>query len=170
VEKVRISIRKKNGQWVLYDVDESLLSDSGVTHQHFDKQIWPLKLSPDLLNIAKTDPDEMTLVDLHHYLKFQRKNNLNAGAYAIEFWQRIMQPLAILVMVFLGSILVFGPLRTATLGLRLVGGVGIGFAFYLLDKMMAPLSIYWQIPAVFAAAIPIVVFSLLGFGMLKLMR
>jgi len=156
--------------WHLYNTKESIIYDKKVEVQSIPEMAWSLQLNPELLDIAKSDPEEMRLIDLRQYIKYLDSNGLSSRPYAVEFWQRVSQPLLVLIMMVLGGLLVFGPLRSATLSLRLLGSASLGFVFYLLDKLSGPFSVYFQIPALLAAALPIIVFSLIAVILLRYAR
>jgi lipopolysaccharide export system permease protein len=73
-----------------------------------------------------------------------------------------MQPFATLVMIFLAIPFIFGPLRSVSMGLRIMAGVIVGFGFYILNQFLGPMSQVYQIPAVVAALVPTMVFAMLG--------
>ena len=65
-----------------------------------------------------------------------------------------MQPLTVAVMMLLALSFVFGPLRSVSMGARLVMGVITGFAFHLSNAAFGPISLVYQVPAIFGAVIP----------------
>ena len=54
---------------------------------------------------------------------------------------------------------VFGPLRTATMGARVLLGVVAGFSFYICSEIFGPLSIVYGLPAYMSAGMPALIFS-----------
>jgi lipopolysaccharide export system permease protein len=114
------------------------------------------------LGISNVQADQLSLAKLYAYIRYRQQNNLGAGMYEFAFWKRLLQPLATLVMIFLAVPFIFGPLRTVSMGLRVVTGVIVGFSFYILNQFFAPISQVYQIPAVLAAALPTVAFAILG--------
>jgi len=83
-----------------------------------------------------------------------------------DFWQRLFQPLATLVMICLAVPFIFGPLRTGTMGLRILSGVIVGFGFYILNQFFGPFSMVYQFPPLLAAGLPTLLFATLGVGLL----
>ncbi len=88
--------------------------------------------------------------------------------YQLSYWQRVLQPLASLVMMFLAIPFVFGPLRSVTTSLRLLMGIIVGFAFYITNQLFPPLSQVLNFPPYLAAVLPILIFA--GFGVFLLRR
>ena len=160
----------ENKKWIFYNVQQTNFQDNGTTNQNFAKQQWDMNLSPKLLGIADIDTDQKSLPELYTYIQYLKQSGLNYNNYQFTLWQRIFQPLATLVMILLAVPFVFGPLRTVTMGLRILTGIVMGFGFYILNQFVGPMSMVYQIPPFIAAILPTVVFSLLGAFMINKVR
>jgi lipopolysaccharide export system permease protein len=121
-----------------------------------------LAIDPRLLRISLNTPDEMTLTQLSDYINYQKHNHLVPTVYQLSFWQRVLQPVASLVMMFLAVPFVFGSLRSMTTSLRLLAGIIVGFAFYLCNQLFPPLSQVLHFPPYLAAMLPLLVFTVIG--------
>ena len=150
--------------WHLVNVEQSVINETGtgVVSKHIDQLTWNLALNPHLLQISQIQPDEMNLQQLKDYINFRDANGLTGDTYKIAFWHRVLQPIATLVMIFLAVPFIFGPLRSATNGLRALTGVIVGFSYYTLDQMFAPMSQVWQFPPLIAVLLPTLLFALIG--------
>jgi len=157
----------EHGQWVFYDVVQSEFQSNKVLTQKFATQSWPMKLRTEEMLLSEVDPHQQSLVTLYHYLHFRRHSGLGVGPYAFSFWKRIFQPIATLVMILLAIPVVFGPLRTVSMGLRILTGVVMGFSFYILNQFLGPFSLVYQVPPFIAAAFPTVLFALIATFLLK---
>lgn len=157
----------QHGQWIMQDVVESQIDAGKIVSKHIPTQNWQLSLNPQLLQISNIVPEEMTLKQLYQYIYYLKKNNLNANNERLAFWQRLLQPLATLVMVILAIPFVFGSTRNMGIGLRMVGGISLGFAFYLLNGFFGPLSMVYQWPPFISAAFPILLFIFLAYLLQK---
>lgn len=147
-------------KWEFYDIRRTDFYPDHVVTTTIAQQEWPLTFKPHLVIAA--DPDQMTLDHLLQQAKYSRSNGLDATDYQLAFWMRVLQPLATLVMVFLAIPFIFGPLRSSTMGLRILSGVMVGLSFYIINRFFAPFSVVYQIPAAIAATIPIVLFFIIG--------
>lgn len=156
-----------HNRWLMQRVVVSQMNPARVTTQKMIQTEWPLTLNPDLLRITEVDPGEMSLLQLNNYLDYLKSNNLDTSIYSLAFWQRITQPLATLVMMWLAIPFVFGPLRSATMGLRILAGVAVGFVFITLNQFFGPLTVVYQLPPWAAAVIPIALFSLVAYWLQK---
>ena len=91
-----------------------------------------------------------------------RGSGLQANRYEFDFWQRVLQPLATLVMILLSIPFIFGPLRTVTMGVRILAGITTGSLFYLVNQFIEPISTVYQLPPLIVASVPIVLVAILG--------
>ena len=108
------------------------------------------------------DPPELTLTELYRTMRYQKKNRLDSGVYALAFWQRLFQPLATLIMIFLAIPFTLGPLRSVSMGLRLMVGVMVGFLFHTTNAFFGPFSLVYQLPPPLAACLPSLLFAGVG--------
>ena len=152
-----------HGLWIMKNIDTSYITPTAIHSEHNAIGNWHLSLDPTLLRISVADPDEMSLLQLHDYIRYLDKNNSNSAIYALAFWQRILQPLATLIMVWLAIPFVFGSLRSMTMGLRIMLGIIVGFAFFILNEFFGPFSIVYQWPPLLAALLPIVLFAMAAY-------
>ena len=151
-----------NNLWQMRDVRESHINEQAITSSVIPQTTWDLAINPHLLSISQREPEEMSLLQLSDLIDYQKDSHLINHSEQIAFWQRMFQPLSILVMMFLAIPFVFGPLRSVTTSLRLVLGVIVGFAFYLSNQLFPPLSQVLDFPPIIAALLPPLVFGLLG--------
>lgn len=160
----------KNNAWQMQDIQQSNILPDKVTADVISAEAWHLAIDPRLLKISLITPDEMSLTQLSEIINYQKQTNLVPAPYQLSFWQRILQPIASLVMMFLAIPFVFGPLRSVTTSMRLVSGIVIGIAFYLTNQLFPPLSQVLNFPPYLAALMPILIFALFGVILLRRVR
>lgn len=150
----------ENNQWQMNDVVKTTFYSNRTQSTSSPKAEWDLKFNANLLNMGLVDPSEMTLPKLAKFSRYLRQNGLQASEYEYQFWQRIFQPLASLIMIFLAIIFVLGTLSAATVGWRIVVGIMAGFAFFIFNAFFGQLCIVYQLPAVLAAFLPLFIFAI----------
>ncbi len=155
-------------QWLLEDVRETLFVGDRLERNTAQRQAWPTQLSPELLNILVLDPEDLSIAGLWRYARFLRDQHSNSGEYELAFWNKVLQPLAIVGLVLVAASIVFGPLRQASMGQRVFIGVLIGVTFRISQDMLGPASLVFGFSPLLAALAPIVV-TLVG-GVLLLRR
>lgn len=160
----------RKSQWQLEDIRQSLVSAEQVTTDTQASAVWPELINPNLLSVLLYEPDDLSLLGLTRYIEYLKSNNLDASHYQLIFWKKVLQPFSVIVMVLLGIPFIFGPLRSASMGLRILAGIVLGFTFYLANEIFGPLSIVYHFPAVFAASVPVILFAGVGFLMMRRVR
>ncbi|MDF5068552.1 LptF/LptG family permease, partial [Vibrio parahaemolyticus] len=91
----------------------------------------------------------------------------DASRYELAFWRKLTQPLSIAVMMLMALSFVFGPLRSVTMGARVLSGVVAGFTFYISSEFFGPLSLVYGISPVFGALAPSLVFLAIAIALLR---
>lgn len=153
----------KGGAWVFYDIIQTIFTDSSrITNASIPLQAWPLALSRKLIEAVHMHPDQESIIKLYSYIKHRKQIGLSALDYEFIFWQRIFAPISALIMILLAIPFVFGPLRSATMGLRMLAGIVLGFVFHIFNQFVGPMSNVYQIPPVLAAMLPMVLFAIIG--------
>ena len=158
-------------EWHLRKVARSFIhADNSVSADHLPTMTWTIHLSPRLLSLTQSQASEMSLARLDDYIHYLKQNGLQSTRDSLSFWQRILQPLGSLVMIFLAIPFIFGPLRTVPVGARIVVGCGVGFAFYFTNQLFGPFSLVYQVPPLLAATIPIVICAAVALWLMRRVR
>ena len=69
-----------------------------------------------------------------------------------------MQPLTIAVMLLVALSFIFGPLRSVSMGARIIMGVVTGLVFHLSNEIFGPIVMVYNIPAMLGAVMPSAIF------------
>lgn len=130
------------------------------------------KMIPALIHINSSQParhavDQESVFNLKHVIKERQEEGRSIGRFLVAYWSRELQPLGTLVLVLLGVPLVFTQMKRSTGGSRLLMGIGIGFVFYLLNQLLAPVGVLMRWPPALVVLLPIAAFLLLGLYLMK---
>lgn len=156
--------------WRLQDVQRGEIEGRSLSVKQADALDWPTLLSPRLLNVVTINPLDLSARDLYRYGEYMHENGLDASRYDLAFWRRVLAPVAGLVMLFLSIPFVFGPLRDAGTGQRLLWGVLVGVAFFLLNRTMSQVGQIYGLSAFFSALLPSLIFFGGGLWVLRKVR
>ncbi len=156
--------------WRLHGARQGTLKDNVLTLNKAKRLDIPTLLSPKLLNVVTLAPEDLSARDLHQYANYMRDNGLDASRYDLAFWQRVFSPVSGLVMLFLSIPFVFGPLRSAGTGQRLLWGVMTGVAFYLVNQTMTHAGQVYGLPAPLSALLPALLFFAGGLWVMRQVR
>ncbi len=144
-----------NRLWKLSQVDESNLTDAKqVKGSQMVSGEWKTNLTPDKLGVVALDPDALSIRGLYNYAKYLKQSGQESGRYQLNMWSKIFQPLSVAVMMLMALSFIFGPLRSVSMGVRVVTGISFGFLFYVLDQIFGPLSLVYGLPPVLGAILP----------------
>ncbi|MCG9695850.1 LPS export ABC transporter permease LptG [Shewanella sp. Isolate11] len=145
--------------WRLLDVRQTHISDDKVSMTDLTLYRWESTLTPDKLNVVSVKPESLSIEGLVDYLEYLKINNQDSGRYELALWRKVMQPITVAVMMLVALSFVFGPLRTVTMGGRVLLGVVAGFSFYICNEIFGPMTLVYGIPAYVGAMLPPMIFS-----------
>ena len=152
--------------WLLSEVKTTKFFANKTQVLQQKQEQLKLSLNPSALQFLHWQSQAMDLSSLWHYIQFQRQNQLLIKAERLNFWRRVWQPLASVIMILLAVPFVLGPLRSSSTGLRLFVGICLGFCFYFSNQLLGSLSLISELPPSLAALLPSLLFASLGLGLL----
>lgn len=156
------------GYWLLANVIMTNLSAGMKTEQRLDELKWNTTLTPDILNTEiLVEPDRMSIRELSAKIDYMRSQGLNTGKFEVGFWAKLFQPIASLSLVFIAISFVFGPLREATMGMRVVSGLIVSILFKFVQDLLSPASLVFGFPPLLASLVPILLCLGIGYLLLK---
>lgn len=161
ISRASVGSRLPDGTWLLHKVTQTELGDQQMTSHQLDALRINVKFDPLVLSMGRQSVDQLSIIGLQQSIQYRKRSGLDVEHYQLAFWQRVFQPLATVVMICLGVPFIFGSLRHASMGLRILIGITIGFLFYLLNQLLGPLAIVYQFSPTAAAMIPAVIFIVL---------
>lgn len=124
-------------KWVLENFRETRFDDKGVQVVESSLAVESFDVNADLLGITLVKPMSLSSRGLLSYIDYLRKNDLSAERYETEFWSRVSKTATVVIMPVLALAFVFGSMRSAGAGTRLLIGVLIGLAYMLASEMIA---------------------------------
>jgi lipopolysaccharide export system permease protein len=156
-----------HGSWQARGIAETFIKKDKTKALHHSTMIWDVPLKPHILSVSGSEPDEMTLFQLNDYLRAQKKNRQSMVNYQLAYWQRIIQPFTTAVMMVLAIPFIFGPLRSSTMGSKLLTGAIIGFSFHIMNRFLGAISQVYQLSPILAAIGPTCLFVILGLYLMR---
>ena len=123
--------------WILERLRETEFRDDGVQVAESSFAVESFEINAELLGNALAKPLSLSARGLLGYIEYLGRNQLDTTPYETELWYRISRTLSVLFMPILALAFVFGSQRSGSAGGRLMIGVGIGLAYYLVSETMA---------------------------------
>lgn len=131
---------------------------------------WATELTPELLNVVLVEPRYLPVSDLGDYSNYLKLQGVDPKRYDLAYWNKMLQPLSIIALVLVGTAFIFGPLRSVTVGQRILTGIIVGLVFKFSQDLLAPASQVLGFAAFWAALIPIIVSFAFALYMLARVR
>ncbi|MCF1457534.1 MAG: LPS export ABC transporter permease LptG [Shewanella sp.] len=149
----------QNDAWLMRNVTHTEITPEQIKMQKLDTNVWQSTLTPDKLNIVSIKPEALSIEGLVDYLEYLKVNYQDASRYELALWRKMMQPVTVAVMMLVALSFVFGPLRTVTMGARVLLGVVAGFSFYICNEIFGPMSMVYELPPAVGAIAPSLLFT-----------
>ena len=124
------------GEWLLLNYAETRFVEDGVDVHREPVARRQYDLSPDLLGFSTVREDLLDTPALQRYIRYLEANDLDATSYQIAYWSRMANIASVLLMTVLALPFVFGGLRSAGKGGRLLAGLVIGLSYYVGTQLL----------------------------------
>jgi len=151
----------RDHHWMLYNIEESQFNNTipaTITHQHWEQKKWDSVLSPSMLTVVGAkNLEKLSLRGLWKTIQYRKSNHLETKVVELIFWNKIAQPFVSLLMIIIAVPCIFGPLRQAAMGLRLLTGLSLGFSFYIFVQVFSHIMVSELFPPVIGVFLPILI-------------
>ncbi|WP_100644535.1 LPS export ABC transporter permease LptG [Alteromonas facilis] len=154
-------------RWQLINVNHTYFSEQNIRQDSAPVLDWSSTLTPDKLGVVAVKPEALSIRGLVDYVTYLTNNDQDPARYELALWRKIMQPVSVSVMLLMALSFIFGPLRSVTMGARIIMGVLTGFAFFITNEVFGPLSLVYQLPPILGALLPSCVFVGMAAFMLR---
>ena len=139
----------------------TVFAEGGLTAVAEQRLDVPSSVNPELLALSIVDPDSLTSAGLFRYGAHLQRNGLNYFRYQVAFWQRFATILSVSFMVLVSLPFVFGAMRSAGTGARLVIGVLIGLGYNLASRTLASSGEVFGLEPMLTAMLPLAAIGLI---------
>lgn len=146
-------------RWQLHNVNYTYIGQDRIRGQEIELGSWQSTLTPDKLGVVTVKPEALSIQGLYDYVNYLENNSQDSGRYNLALWRKILQPISITVMLLMALSFVFGPLRSVTMGARIIMGVLAGFGFFITNEVFGTFSLVYQLPPVLGALVPSLAFA-----------
>lgn len=158
----------KQNHWILKNIQETKLTEESITSEVIKVTEWYSQIQPKVIQIVgNKGAEHLSMTELLETIKYRESSGLAVSQFKLIWWQRLTQPVATMLMIFLAIPFVFGPLRSSSLGLKMVAGISLGFVYFTLSKALGPIAVVYHWPAWLAALTPLALFGAMGGWMMR---
>lgn len=169
LEKITAAKRAEffDDEWHMHDITMTTFTSEEIATEMRIQTIWPTALTPDKLEVVSVKPEALSPSGLYEYIQYLRDSEQDSRRYELALWRKLLQPISISVMLFLAFSFIFGPLRSQTMGSRIMLGALTGFGFFITNRMFGPFALVYDWAPIFGALLPSLVFTGLAIVLLK---
>jgi lipopolysaccharide export system permease protein len=140
-------------RWRLVNVIEKEIRPTGITTRRLPSRSWESFMTREQIGLLALPPSSLSSGDLYRYAQVLRAGGQNPARYEMALWRKISMPLAAGSMVLLAIPFVFGLLRVASTGQRVMVGTLLAVAFHLGDQVLARVGLLMNVnPSLIALA------------------
>lgn len=159
-----------NRKWLLTDYAESRFSGDTVSSTPPAERIIESNVTAGFLGLAVQDPDQLTIGALWRLIGYYQSNALDAREYVFAFWSRIARTVAVAFCALLAIPFALGPLRSTGSGTRMLLGLVLGIAFFLMQRLIESSTVVFALNPVLLAWLPAAVLATVSMGLLARTR
>lgn len=153
--------------WLEEGVEITRFVDETAVTETMASRNWESSISPQLLRLVMLEPESLPMIELFQYSNYLEEQGQNAGSHWLAFWGKALQPVTTASLVLIAVSFIFGPLREATMGLRIFAGVITGIVFSTSQQLLGPASLVYGFPPLMSVLVPILLCVLVGGFMLR---
>ena len=147
----------------LWRLSNVTIYDSAMNVMTKTPQMMGLQgVTPEQLTLAKVEPDETGFFDLTDKIAAMKRAGKSTGEVEAGLWHKISGPLSCVLMPLLAAVAAFGLARSGQVLIRAVGGMALGFAYFVADNFSLAMGNAGVYPALIAAWAPFLLFLLIG--------
>ena len=140
---------------------------TAVVSKHLDTKDVESEITPQILQVSSTDPDNMTLFRLAGYVRHLAENNESTALYDIAFWKKIFNPFANLIMMALALPFAYLHTRSGGTSLKTFIGIMIGVSFVLINRLFSYMGLLNTWPPMIIAIMPSLLYFMAAVIMLR---
>ena len=147
-----------DGRWELENVKTTEIGASGTRVTSAPSLVWQTLLRPSILNVYQVAPERLDLNALYDNIRVLNANSQKTSRFEIAFWNKVLYPGAVLVIMVLALPFAHFQRRQGGIGIRIFVGTMLGLTFFLVGRLFSNLGLLNDWPPLFSAAFPLVFF------------
>jgi lipopolysaccharide export system permease protein len=152
-------------------VDSSKITKQSVKVTSSQNETWPAMVSTDLFNVLNLEPEDMSANELWRYGGYLDENELDSDAFWLAFWIKAFTPLTSVGMLMISVPLVMtSSSRSGGAGQRILIGVMIGVAFYVLNRVVNQMGVIYGVTPILSAGLPSLLVIFISMMMIRRLR
>ncbi len=119
-------------------------------------------ITPAQIELESIDPDTQSFFALSRSIDAYEAAGRRTAELRVKWWHKLSGPLSAFLMPLLGAVAAFGLARSGQLFVRAIIGMGLGFAYFVVDNAALAMGSFGGYPPFLAAWAPFFLFLLVG--------
>lgn len=157
---------RQGNTWRLHEVVQTNFENDNMTVDRIAEADWQSVLEPGLLSVLMLVPEQMSAWALYSFVQHLRENNQQTSRHEIAFWNKLIYPFAVLVMMVLALPFAYYQQRAGGVGGKLFAGIMLGIGFWMLGRLFTYLGLLRDWPPFWSAILPTLMFLSLAMVMM----
>jgi lipopolysaccharide export system permease protein len=154
-------------QWLYKNLIVKNYDGKDVITRHEAERVWESYLTEKQLLVMEQPINSLSPTGLYQYIKFLQASEQATERFEMVFWQKATLPVTVIIMMLCSFPFVFGSLRNASAGKRIVMATITGFAFHLFSQSLVNLGLLLDLNPLLTTLIPIIAFLLLAAALMR---
>ena len=168
ISRARSGAHIRDNLWQLKDVVQTRFEESRTSVANYAVLDWRSVLTPSVLSVLLVPPHKMSLPTLVSYVQHLRENRQESARYEIAMWNKVIYPLAVVVMMILALPFSYMNVREGGVSAKIFAGIMLGLGFHLLNRLFSHIGQLAAWPPILAAFVP--TFAFLALAILLIRR
>lgn len=149
--------RYEDGLWRLNDITEHEVA--GGRPRHSETREWRISLDPESLRNLSAHPRNLSFDQISRFASGDGQGTWAPYLYRTWLYEKLSTCLVPLLMLLLSAALGQQSQRTGRVELLFLGGVAIGFAFFIFNGITLAMGEVGLLPPLLASAVPLIAFT-----------
>lgn len=156
--------RYADGIWVLSDIDER--SATGGALSHSDRREWRTSLDPESLRNLSAHPRHLSFDQIRRFAGGDGQGTWAPYLYRTWLYEKLSTCLVPLLLLLLCAALAQQSQRSGRVELLFLGGIAIGFAFFIFNGIALAMGEVGLLPPLIASVAPLVAFTAIAMSVI----
>ena len=156
----------KESEWKLEDVDQTIFDQGKVSTNSLKSANWKSLIKPEMMNVLLTSPEKMSSTSLINFIKYLKNNRQKVTRYEIALWEKLIYPLASIVMILFAVPFGFFQERSGGKNAKISLGLLFGIFYQIMNSSFRYIGLLIDWHPLSCAIIPTLIFFAIGVMMI----
>lgn len=156
----------KESQWKLEDLNQTIFDQDKISTNSLKAASWKSLIKPEMMNVLLVSPEKMSSASLVRFIKYLKNNKQKVTRYEIALWEKLIYPLASIVMVLFAVPFGFFQERSGGKNVKIFIGILFGIFYQIMNSSFRYIGLLNDWQPLSCAIIPTLIFFSIGMVMI----